>query len=160
MTGGIGSPGGDGVIHSPTSVVTSATIPSNGALSTAFSRFARATARAATCRRFGRSRGRRACRSRPTKSSLPARTARVGVRVTALSSALGGGSLPGETIPSFGLVVEGRPPDPLLDRLRTGDPPVVAHVQGDAVLLDLRTVDPADDSRLSQAIRAATAAIG
>jgi L-seryl-tRNA(Ser) seleniumtransferase len=85
-------------------------------------------------------------------AALPARTARVGVRVAALSSALGGGSLPGETIPSFGLAVEGRPPDPLLDRLRTGDPPVVAHVQGDAVLLDLRTVDPADDERLASAL--------
>jgi len=85
-------------------------------------------------------------------TALPVRTARVGVRVTALSSALGGGSLPGETIPSVGLVVEGRPPDPLLARLRTGDPPIVAHVQGEAVLLDLRTVDPADDERLAAAL--------
>jgi L-seryl-tRNA(Ser) seleniumtransferase len=85
-------------------------------------------------------------------AALPVRTARVGVRVTTLSSALGGGSLPGETIPSVGLVVEGRPPDPLLARLRTGDPPIVAHVQGEAVLLDLRTVDPADDERLAAAL--------
>jgi L-seryl-tRNA(Ser) seleniumtransferase len=85
-------------------------------------------------------------------AALPVRTARVGVRVTALSSALGGGSLPGETIPSVGLVVEGRPPDPLLARLRTGDPAIVAHVQGEAVLLDLRTVDPADDERLAAAL--------
>jgi L-seryl-tRNA(Ser) seleniumtransferase len=85
-------------------------------------------------------------------AALPVRTARVGVRVTTLSSALGGGSLPGEAIPSVGLVVEGRPPDPLLTRLRAGDPPIVAHVHGEAVLLDLRTVDPADDERLAAAL--------
>ena len=85
-------------------------------------------------------------------AALPVRTARVGVRVTALSSALGGGSMPGETIPSVGLVVEGRPPDPLLARLRTGDPAIVAHVQGEAVLLDLRTVAPEDDERLAAAL--------
>jgi L-seryl-tRNA(Ser) seleniumtransferase len=85
-------------------------------------------------------------------AALPVRTARVGVRVTALSSALGGGSLPGEAIPSVGLVVEGRPPDPLLARLRSGDPPIVAHVHGEAVLLDLRTVDPADDERIAAAL--------
>ena len=47
ITGGIGRPGGDGVIHSPTSVVTSATTPSNGARSTVFSRVTRATSSAA-----------------------------------------------------------------------------------------------------------------
>jgi hypothetical protein len=47
MTGGIGRPGGDGVIHSPTSVVNSATIPSKGARRIVFSRFTRAAARAA-----------------------------------------------------------------------------------------------------------------
>ena len=31
ITGGTGSAGGEGVVHSPTSIVTSATTPSNGA---------------------------------------------------------------------------------------------------------------------------------
>jgi L-seryl-tRNA(Ser) seleniumtransferase len=79
------------------------------------------------------------------------------VRVVALESTVGGGSLPGDTLPSFGLAVDGSSPDRLAARLRAGDPAVVARVAGGSVLVDLRTIDPADDDRLGAALRAAVA---
>jgi L-seryl-tRNA(Ser) seleniumtransferase len=39
--------------------------------------------------------------------------------------------------------------------LRAGTPPIVARVEHDRVLLDPRTVDPADDARVAAAVRAA-----
>lgn len=65
----------------------------------------------------------------------------------------GGGSVPGLTIPSVGVACT--PPDPenALARLRALD--VVARVERGAVVCDLRTVDPADDPRLAEALRAA-----
>ena len=80
-------------------------------------------------------------------------------RVTAapMDSTVGGGSLPGETLPSVGLAISGRAADRLLARLRTGDPAIVGRVADQRVLLDLRTVDPVDDQRLASAIRVALA---
>ncbi len=89
-------------------------------------------------------------------AGLPAAT-RVRVSVTEMASAIGGGSLPGETLESVGLVVIGRAPDALARRLRAGDPVVVARVQDGAVLLDLRTIDPADDGALGDALARALA---
>jgi L-seryl-tRNA(Ser) seleniumtransferase len=83
--------------------------------------------------------------------------ARARVSVTEMASAIGGGSLPGETLESVGLVVTGRGPDALARRLRTGDPAVVARVQDGAVLLDLRTIDPTDDAALGSAFARALA---
>ena len=74
-----------------------------------------------------------------------------------MDSAIGGGSLPGETLESVGLVVTGGGPDALARRLRTGDPAVVARVQDGAVLLDLRTIDPVDDEALGAALARALA---
>ncbi len=89
-------------------------------------------------------------------AGLPSQ-ARARVSVTEMDSAVGGGSLPGETLESVGLVVTGGGPDALARRLRTGDPAVVARVQDGAVLLDLRTIDPADDEALGAALARALA---
>ncbi len=77
------------------------------------------------------------------------------VSVTEMLSAIGGGSLPGEHLESVGLVVTGRGAAALAARLRAGDPPVVGRVQEGAVLLDLRTIDPTDDTTLVEALVAA-----
>jgi L-seryl-tRNA(Ser) seleniumtransferase len=80
-------------------------------------------------------------------------------RVVGTDATVGGGSLPGETLPSYGLSI--RSPDisadRLMARLRSGDPPVIGRVVDGAVLLDLRTVDPADDGRLAAAVQVALA---
>ncbi len=73
-------------------------------------------------------------------------------------STIGGGSLPGQTLRSWAVVIGGTPPQRLLASLRFGDPAVIGRVVDDAVVLDLRTVEPADDDRLVAAIRAALAA--
>ena len=76
------------------------------------------------------------------------------VTVAAMESTVGGGSLPGETLPSVGLAIGGRGADRRLAALRTGDPAIIGRVADGHVLLDLRTVDPADDLRLAAGLRA------
>ena len=67
-----------------------------------------------------------------------------GGEVVASRSAIGGGSLPGETLPTWCLAFEHPPssggPEALTRRLRQGSPPVMARIEGDRTLLDPRTV--------------------
>ena len=72
--------------------------------------------------------------------------------VVACESVVGGGSAPGTGIPSAGVALDG-------DRttaLRSFDPPVIARVHDGRTVVDLRTVDPADDPTLAKAVRACT----
>jgi L-seryl-tRNA(Ser) seleniumtransferase len=78
-----------------------------------------------------------------------------GGRALQLDSTVGGGSLPGQTLPSSGLALDGSGAQRLLARLRGGRTAVIGRIVDDAVVLDLRTVEPADDDRLAEAIRAA-----
>jgi L-seryl-tRNA(Ser) seleniumtransferase len=77
------------------------------------------------------------------------------IRAAPAESTIGGGSLPGQTLPSWSLSVDVPRPQRLLDRLRAGSPPVIGRIVDDAVVLDLRTVEPDDDERLADAILAA-----
>ena len=69
-----------------------------------------------------------------------------GARVEAGRSAIGGGSLPGETLPTkllsldCGSIPGG--PEGLMQRLRAADPPVIGRIEDGRVLLDPRTVLP------------------
>ncbi len=74
------------------------------------------------------------------------------VTITTLSSTVGGGSLPGETLPSWGLALRVRSAERVLAALRSGSPAVVGRIEDDFVVVDLRTVDPADDERLAVAL--------
>jgi L-seryl-tRNA(Ser) seleniumtransferase len=68
-------------------------------------------------------------------------------------SAIGGGSLPGETLPTRLLALSGsEPPDQLAARLRSLDPPVIARIEQDRLVLDLRTVLPEEDKLLAKAL--------
>jgi L-seryl-tRNA(Ser) seleniumtransferase len=83
--------------------------------------------------------------------SLEARAANLGVGTpVACISVPGGGSLPGQSIPSAGVRIDGDHSA----ALRAGDPPVVARVHDGATIVDLRTVDPADDLLLAKALAA------
>jgi L-seryl-tRNA(Ser) seleniumtransferase len=75
--------------------------------------------------------------------------------VVALRSTVGGGSLPGETLPSFGLALHARSADGILTRLRTGRPVVIGRIEDGRVVIDLRTVGPARDDELAEAIATA-----
>jgi L-seryl-tRNA(Ser) seleniumtransferase len=75
--------------------------------------------------------------------------------VVATEATVGGGSLPGEILPSFGIAIGTGAADTLLSALRRGSPAVIGRIEGGRVILDLRTVDPDDDDRLVAAISAA-----
>ena len=77
------------------------------------------------------------------------------VEVVSTEATVGGGSLPGETLPSFGLALRGGSADRTLAALRQGSPAVVGRIEGGRVILDLRTVDPGRDAELEAAISAA-----
>jgi L-seryl-tRNA(Ser) seleniumtransferase len=108
--------------------------------------------------------------------SLPA--AAVGARADALAASLrvaapgvrcavedgnsevGGGALPLQSLPTRVLALGPGPAgtSTLEARLRTGNPPVLVRVQDDRVLIDLRTVAPAEESALRTALVAALTA--
>ena len=69
----------------------------------------------------------------------------------AMTAVPGGGTLPGVEIPSFGVALDGD----VTEALRRYSTPVIARVEGGRTLLDLRTVDPAEDETLAKAIAAA-----
>ncbi|MEL7157169.1 MAG: L-seryl-tRNA(Sec) selenium transferase [Actinomycetota bacterium] len=64
----------------------------------------------------------------------------------------GGGTLPTVTIPSCGLHLEGDH----TDALRRLDVPVITRVEDDRTVVDLRTVDPADDELVADALATVT----
>ncbi len=80
-------------------------------------------------------------------------------RVVPIESTIGGGSLPGETLPSFGLAIAGSA-ERLLAALRHGSPSVVGRIADGSVVLDLRTVEPERDGDLATAVRRAVETVG
>ncbi|MEX0664162.1 MAG: L-seryl-tRNA(Sec) selenium transferase [Acidimicrobiia bacterium] len=72
-------------------------------------------------------------------------------KVVDTEAVAGGGSLPGLTIPSVGVALDVADVDQALAALREHG--IVARAERDAVVADLRTVDPAHDDRLADALR-------
>lgn len=67
-------------------------------------------------------------------------------------STVGGGSLPGETIPTYALALTVSSPNRLIEKLRYSSPPVIARLEEDRLILDPRTVLPEQDSDLLAAL--------
>ena len=67
-------------------------------------------------------------------------------------STVGGGSAPGSEIPTRLLVLErdDATAGEIERQLRSLDPPVIARIQDDRVVLDLRTVAESDDERVAE----------
>ncbi len=85
---------------------------------------------------------------------LAQRAAALGVGdVVRCASVPGGGSLPGLEIESAGISL----PGDCAAALRAGDVPVIGRVRDGVTVLDLRTVDPADDVLVAAAARRAVA---
>lgn len=63
-------------------------------------------------------------------------------------STVGGGSLPGESFPTFLLSLIVDSPDKFLKRLRAQNPPIIARTANDKILLDPRTVLREQESAL------------
>ncbi len=75
--------------------------------------------------------------------------------VVACRSAIGGGSTPGETLPSFAVALATPTPDHLHAALRRGSPAVVGRIVDGLLMLDLRTVLGDQDALLPDLIAAA-----
>ena len=74
-------------------------------------------------------------------------------KVVACESAVGGGSLPGDTLPSFAVALEHSSPDVLATALRNGTRPVVGRIHNNQLLLDMRTVQVNEEQGLTEAVQ-------
>lgn len=82
------------------------------------------------------------------------------VRVAEVRSPVGGGSLPGQTLPSFGVAVRVGSPARSAASLRKGQPRILARVEDGELVFDLRTVARIDDGDIARAIGGLVAAGG
>jgi L-seryl-tRNA(Ser) seleniumtransferase len=78
------------------------------------------------------------------------------VTVVESEASVGGGAFPTARIASIALAIEGRA-DSIEERLRGGDPALIARVSDGRVLIDLRTIFPSDDDEIVAAIAKAVA---
>jgi L-seryl-tRNA(Ser) seleniumtransferase len=87
---------------------------------------------------------------RARAEALAARLVAGGVDAATVDSQarVGGGGAPEHPLPSAAVAL----PAGFAERLRAGSPPVVGYVAADRTLLDLRSVDPADDDALAAAV--------
>jgi L-seryl-tRNA(Ser) seleniumtransferase len=86
--------------------------------------------------------------------------AQLGGTALATRSAIGGGSLPGQTQPSWAVAFGTSTPDRLAAALRHADPPVISRIEDGKVLVDLRAVLPEQDPILAKAVGTQLSAIG
>ena len=86
----------------------------------------------------------------------------MGSSIVETQSTIGGGSLPGDTLPSYSLKLrppDGLTPDSLAHALRTSPTPVIGRIEDDSLLLDPRTVLPAQESALIDTVTRAVSGI-
>lgn len=76
-----------------------------------------------------------------------------GAHVRRCDSVVGGGSMPGATMASWGVAVKTADPSGLAARLRAGRPSVFCRTEPDAVVFDVRTVLPDELKHLARAIQ-------
>ena len=83
----------------------------------------------------------------------------IGASVVPGKSTVGGGSLPGETLPTFLLALDMPRPDDAAAFLRRTDPPIICRIQNDLLLFDLRTVLPEQEQALLEALGSRASAV-
>src|SRR5580704_8936541 len=91
-------------------------------------------------------------RDRATRLAADLAQAGLDARATESDAVVGGGGAPGVRLPSAAVSL----PATLAASLRKNNPPVAGRVEDGRLLLDLRTVDPADDAALREAVLAVT----
>jgi L-seryl-tRNA(Ser) seleniumtransferase len=93
---------------------------------------------------------------RARAESLASRLAAIGIAVEVVASeaTVGGGAFPSSRIPSVALTRTGNA-STLDSRLRAGNTPIVGRIERDRLLLDLRSIPPALDVSLGQALASA-----
>jgi L-seryl-tRNA(Ser) seleniumtransferase len=70
------------------------------------------------------------------------------------NSVIGGGSTPEQSIPTWLVAIACHDAAAAEKRLRASDPPVIARIEDDRLILDLRTVFAAEEAELAAALRA------
>jgi L-seryl-tRNA(Ser) seleniumtransferase len=85
--------------------------------------------------------------------SFVARLEGVSSKILEGSSLIGGGATPEQPLPSWLIAVESTDVVDAERRLRFNDPPVVARIEDNRLLFDLRTVFPGEEEELARAIR-------
>jgi L-seryl-tRNA(Ser) seleniumtransferase len=84
--------------------------------------------------------------------------AQLGATAVETRSAIGGGSLPGQTQPSWAVALDSPAPDRLAAALRHAEPPVIGRIEDNRLLLDLRAILPEQDVVLVGAVQPALTA--
>jgi len=94
------------------------------------------------------------------RAHAPAGVPGLHARIIDGASTIGGCSAPGSSLPTklVAVSVDGLSASALDARLRAGDPPVVARIVDDVVVLDLRTIDASEDATLLNSLLRAPAA--
>ncbi len=72
----------------------------------------------------------------------------IGAEIVRGRSTVGGGSVPGETLPTWLVALMVGSPDAAAAHLRTGEPPVIARIEDGRLVLDPRTVLPEQEEML------------
>ncbi|MCX6634827.1 MAG: L-seryl-tRNA(Sec) selenium transferase, partial [Acidobacteria bacterium] len=72
-------------------------------------------------------------------------------------SVIGGGSTPDERLPTWLIVIRAEKVSDFEQRLRQAEPPVIARVENNRLLIDLRTVLPEEEAALEAALNQARA---
>ncbi|MEA5365253.1 L-seryl-tRNA(Sec) selenium transferase [Amycolatopsis sp., V23-08] len=88
-------------------------------------------------------------RTRAEALATSLRSAGIDAEAVPSTAVVGGGGAPGVDLPSAAVALPAR----YATALRLGEPPVVGRIVRDRCLLDLRTVRPADDPALREAVR-------
>jgi L-seryl-tRNA(Ser) seleniumtransferase len=68
-------------------------------------------------------------------------------------SVIGGGATPEQSIPTWLIAIQREDVAILERRLRSGTPPVIARIEQDTLLIDLRTVFPEEEDQLAAALQ-------
>jgi L-seryl-tRNA(Ser) seleniumtransferase len=82
------------------------------------------------------------------------RLTRSGIRARTMpsESTIGGGSLPGATLPTWLVVIPHASPNALAAQLRAAETPIIGRIENDQFLLDPRTVLPEQEQLLLQSV--------
>jgi L-seryl-tRNA(Ser) seleniumtransferase len=96
---------------------------------------------------------------RQTAAQIKARADRFAARLSSLDveviegrSVIGGGSTPEQSLPTWLIAIRSSDVAALERRLRLGDPPVIARIEDDRLLVDLRTVAEGEEDALAAAL--------
>jgi L-seryl-tRNA(Ser) seleniumtransferase len=77
--------------------------------------------------------------------------------IAEMTSVIGGGSTPDQSLPSWVIEISGPDVSQLERRLRQGAVPVIARIEREKLILDMRTVTDDEESELIEGLRLATA---